>query len=199
MPPRSAHPPFLLIVPVLLGAGTLVSCKNDLDAVAAVEVPEAAPDRTTLQAEYRFTEHGVLKNILRAGRIDEFTGRQPEHTEIGDGLELLFFDTSGAEGSRLTARRGSLLPAEQRMKVMEEVVFTNAKGEKLETELLIWSQDSDRVYTDKPVKITRQEDIIFGTGLDAAEDLSRYTIRKITGTLSIPEEAGTTDAAAPPQ
>lgn len=74
------------------------------------------------------------------------------------------------------------------MQVFEEVVFTNVKGERLETEALTWSQDSDRVYTNKPVKVTRQGDIIFGEGLDAAQDFSRYTIRRITGTLRLPED-----------
>ena len=71
------------------------------------------------------------------------------------------------------------------MVVEEQVVFINAKGEKLETEQLTWSQDSNRVYTDRPVKVIRARDIIYGQGLDAAQDFSRYTIRKITGTLFI--------------
>jgi hypothetical protein len=31
--------------------------------------------------------------------------------------------------------------------------------------------------------VTRSRDIIYGQGLDAAQDLSWYTIRRITGTL----------------
>jgi hypothetical protein len=33
------------------------------------------------------------------------------------------------------------------------------------------------------VRITREQDILFGQGLDANEDFSRYTIRRITGSL----------------
>jgi hypothetical protein len=69
------------------------------------------------------------------------------------------------------------------MEVEEDVVFVNARGEKLETEQLTWAQDSGRVFTDRPVKVTRSRDIIYGQGLDAAQDLSWYTIRRITGTL----------------
>ena len=74
------------------------------------------------------------------------------------------------------------------MEVREDVVFTNTRGERLETELLIWSQDSDRVWTDRPVKIVRERDILYGEGLDANEDFSRYTIRKLTGTLYVDQE-----------
>ena len=80
------------------------------------------------------------------------------------------------------------------IEVDEQVVFTNVRGEKLETEQLIWSQDSDRVWTSRPVKITRAQDIIYGQGLDANEDFTHYTIRNITGSLAV----SATDTATTP-
>ena len=174
-------------IPVLLGAGMFVSCKNDLDRVAAVEVIAAGPDRITLEAEYQYTDSGRLANILRAGRIEEYTTK-PGRTELSEGMELVFFDRLGRPGSKLTARRGVIEPELARMRVSEQVVFTNTAGDRLETEELTWAQDSGRVFTERPVKITRAQDIIFGKGLDATEDFSRYTIRRITGTLSVPAE-----------
>ena len=177
---RRATIPLLL----LCLAGLVHSCKNDLDQVAAIEVPEAAPDRVTRNAEYFYTDSGRVRNRLRAGRIAEWAVK-PEHTEISEGLELLFFDAQGHEGSTLTARRGTIMPTEKRMEVFENVVFINQRGERLETEQLTWDQDSGRVHTDKPVRVERNGDIIHGQGLDAAEDFSRYTIRKITGIINL--------------
>lgn len=177
-------PRAFIAVLVLCTAGALVSCKNDLDQVAAVEVPEAAPDRVTRNAEYFYTDSGRVRNRLRAGRIAEWAVK-PEHTEISEGLELLFFDAQGHEGSTLTARRGTIMPKEKRMEVFENVVFINGRGERLETEQLTWDQDSARVHTDKPVRVERNGDIIHGQGLDAAEDFSRYTIRRITGIINL--------------
>ncbi len=166
------------------GACLLLACKNDLDRVAAIEVPANGPDRITTGAEYLYSDSGKVRNRVRAGTISEFNGTQ-RRTEMTDGVELTFFDAQGRAGSQLTARRGEIQPERNRMVVEEQVVFVNARGEKLETEQLTWSQDSDRVYTDRPVKVTRARDIIYGQGLDAAQDFSRYTIRKITGTLFI--------------
>ena len=161
-----------------------LSCKNDLDRVAAIEVPANSADRITTQAEYLYSDSGVVRNRIRAGTISEFTGTSPR-TELSDGVELTFFNPDGHAGSQLTARRGQIDDENKLMTVEEEVVFVNARGEKLETEHLTWSQDSNRVFTDRPVKITRARDIIYGQGLDAAQDFSRYTIRRITGTLFI--------------
>ena len=69
------------------------------------------------------------------------------------------------------------------MEVYEQVVFVNAKGERLETEQLTWDQDSARVHTDKAVRIQRGPDVIHGMGLDAVEDFSQYVIHRITGQL----------------
>lgn len=180
-------------IPTLLGVGMFVSCKNDLDRVAAVEVGSSSPDRITHQAEYLFTDSGVVRNRLRAGRIDEWAG-EPKRTELTEGVELVFFDVDGEVQSTLTARRGRILPKEQRMEVYEEVVFINQKGERLETEQLTWQQDSARVRTDKAVRIQRGADVIHGLGLDAAEDFSSYVIHRITGQLYMQDDTLAADA-----
>ncbi len=183
-------------IPALLGVGICVSCKNDLDKVAAVEIPKTAPDRVTTGAEYLFTDSGLVRQRLRAGRIAEWSS-EPRRTEIFDGLELVFLDSAGGQRSVLTSNKGMILPGEQRMEVNEEVVFINAKGERLETEQLTWHQDSARVRTDKAVRIQRGADVIHGMGLDAAEDMSSYTIRRITGELYL--EADTANGNAEDQ
>lgn len=178
---------------LLAGLG---ACKNDLDNVAAIELPRAAPSRTTLGAEYFFTDSGRVRNRLRAGRIAEWT-EAPQRTELSEGLELTFFDSLGRSGSVLTARHGLILPDKKRMEVFENVVFVNARGERLETEQLTWHQDSARVRTDRPVRVLRGPNIIHGHGLDADEDFGRYTIRRITGVLhQDPYDTLATDAQA---
>lgn len=163
----------------------LLACKNDLDRVAAINVPTDAPDRETTEAVYFYSDSGRVRNRLRAGTIAEHMLEESPYTDLSNGVELTFYDAAGHPGSVLTARRGHVWSKEHRMEVDEQVVFTNTRGERLETEQLIWQQDSDRVYTDKPVRITRASDIIYGQGLDAAQDFSRYTVRHVTGTLAV--------------
>lgn len=165
---------------VLAGA-----CRNDLDQVPVVEVAAEEPDRVTTKAEYFYSDSGQVRNRLRAGRIREFMGRDRERTLVDQGLELRFFGRGGDSAAVLTAERGEILPVQHRMVVEERVVFVNERGERLETDRLIWSQDSDRVWTESPVKIIRADDIVYGQGLDANEDFSRYVIRHITGQIHV--------------
>lgn len=177
-------------------AVVLCGCQNDLDKVAAIEVELNAPDRITSTAEYLYSDSGRVTNRLRAGRIAEWSTGERKRTEMSDGVELVFFDRKGEEQSKLTARRGLILPKEKRMEVYEQVVFVNEKGERLETEQLTWYQDSARVRTDKAVRVQRGPDVIHGMGLDAAEDFSSYVIHRITGQLYVPDDTLATDAQA---
>jgi len=187
---------FKTSVCITLGMLCLVACQNDLDKVAAIELELSAPDRITTTAEYLYSDSGRVSNRLRAGRIAEWSSGEGKRTEMSDGVELVFFDRTGAEQSTLPARRGLILPAEKRMEVYEQVVFVNDKGERLETEQLTWYQDSARVRTDKAVRVQRGADVIHGMGLDAAEDFSSYVIHHITGQLYVPDDTLATDAQA---
>lgn len=178
----------------LLVVCSLSACKNDLDQLAQVDMDAAAPDRVTTQAEYFYSDSGIVRNRLRAGKVEEYMAEERQKTVMSDGVELVFFNPDGGQGSVLTARQGLIKPKNNRMEVRDHVVFTNMRGERLETEHLVWSQDSDRVWTDQPVKIIRAQDILYGQGLDANEDFSRYTIRRLTGTLYVDPE----DTLAPP-
>lgn len=175
---------FARVWPLVL-AGLFCACKNDLDQIAEVNMDATAPDRVTTHAEYFYSDSGRVRNRLRAGRIEEYMAEGSRRTEMDEGVELAFFDPDGRAGSLLTARQGLIKPEQNRMEVKDHVVFINVRGERLETEHLVWSQDSDRVWTDRPVKIVRAQDILYGQGLDANEDFSRYTIRRLTGTIFV--------------
>lgn len=79
------------------------------------------------------------------------------------------------------------------MLVEQEVVFRNVRGERLETEQLAWDRASGQVRTDRPVKVTRARDIIYGQGLDASQDMGSYRVHQVTGTVYL----GQGDTLAP--
>jgi len=168
-------------------AGILISCENDLQQVQAIDIDRSGPERTTYNAEYFFSDSGTVKNRLVATKVEMFRG-DSNFTRIDDGLELTFFGRTEAENAVLTANNALVYQELGVMEVYNDVEFVNAKGEKLNTEKLIWDQDSDRVYTDHFVKITRAENIIYGKGLVANQDLSWYKITKVTGDLYIKDE-----------
>jgi hypothetical protein len=68
------------------------------------------------------------------------------------------------------------------------VVVVNEKNEILETELLYWDQEKDIVYTDRFVKITSEDQIVMGTGLESNPRFTKWKIRNVSATIYIKDE-----------
>jgi lipopolysaccharide export system protein LptC len=54
---------------------------------------------------------------------------------------------------------------------------------KLETELLYWDRVKDLVYTERFVKITREDEIIMGTGFESNSRFDSYTLKNTSATI----------------
>ncbi|HCQ29628.1 MAG TPA: LPS export ABC transporter periplasmic protein LptC, partial [Flavobacteriales bacterium] len=65
------------------------------------------------------------------------------------------------------------------------VVKNLEKNQQLNTEHLIWNQEQGKILSDEFVKITTDEQIIMGEGLEADESFETYQINKITGTITL--------------
>jgi hypothetical protein len=55
----------------------------------------------------------------------------------------------------------------------------NESNEKLETELLFWNQEKDRIYTDRFVKMTSEDQISVGIGFESDSHLNKRRIFKV--------------------
>lgn len=156
----------------------------DLQAVRAQE-----PRSELYDFEYLFTEMGKPKALLKAPYARDFYRLENQETEIHlpNGMEITFFDSSGAESSRMTARQGTLFQNKGFAEAVGQVVWTNQKQERLETERLRWFRQLNQVSTPEFVKITTPTDVLFGDSLVANLNFSTYRIFKIRGQFMLDE------------
>ena len=71
------------------------------------------------------------------------------------------------------------------MEARKNVVVVNQKGDRLNTEHLIWDEKKQKLISDEFVKITTKDQIIYGDGFEANEDFTKYKIFKTRGTIPI--------------
>ena len=71
------------------------------------------------------------------------------------------------------------------MEARKNVEVINEKGDKLNTEHLTYDMADGKLRSDEFVKITTADEIIYGTGLEANEDFSRYRIFNIKGIINL--------------
>lgn len=170
---------------VLLGAWLLPGCVNDPKAIKQVTSREDPNREEARQVTIWYSEAGLIKARLEAPAMVRTAREKQVVTEMPEGLLLVFFDPHLREESRLTANYGMVREDQDEMIARNNVVANNRNGDRLETEELIWNQKTRRIYSDKFVRITTADEIMYGDGFESNEDLTNYKIRKIRGTVSL--------------
>jgi LPS export ABC transporter protein LptC len=142
------------------------------------------PIESASNVKILYSDSAKLQTEITAAEMNHYETENP-YLEMPLGLKAIVYDDNGGIKSRITADYGINYEREQKMEVKKNVVVVNEKGEQLNTEHLIWNQKEAKLRSDEFVKITTKDEIIFGTGLEANEDFTRYKIFNIKGTLSI--------------
>lgn len=126
-----------------------------------------------------YAEKDVLKMKMIGKKVLEFENGDREFPE---GLFLEFYNEQGKLTSTLTANHAYFFKREYQWRGRGHVEVKNLETfEQLNTEELYWKPDTKRIFNDKFVTIREGADVIYGVGLDAAQDLSDYRIRDTKG------------------
>ena len=163
----------------------LFSCKNTITEVKEIGNFEEIPLKESFEVTYLRSQHGLVVNRMYAPLVQQFKNR---NTIMPLGFRLEFLDSNLITTAYLEAKYGEILSEDGRMIARDSVILINFKDEELYTEELIWVQDSSRVFTDKYVKIVRDDVVIHGKGFESKEDFSQYVIKKITGQYYLDED-----------
>lgn len=165
----------------------LVSCKNDIETINIVTAKSSLPNETGKNVEIIYSDSARLK-VKLTGPVIEHYSKDTAYVVFPKGMHVLFYDDSAKVKTELTARYGVRYEGLGRMEAKNDVVLVNEKGEKLNTEKLIWDEQKQLIYTDAFVKITRADEIMYGDGLESNQDFTRYKIKNIKGTLAVQDE-----------
>ena len=172
---------------MLLVLGILYSCENDVKKAESLSENKKSPISKGRNVELLYSEKSDVKIKITAPLMEEY-GVENKYIEMNEGIKVLFFDSILNITSTLTANYAIHRVSKKVMEAKDNVVVVNDKGEMLNTEHLLWYEDSSKIYTDEFVKITTKDEIIMGTGMEANQDFSKWKIHKIKGTINIKEE-----------
>ena len=153
------------IIPVIIViAGMFFSCVNDLEKVKRVTSSPDSPDETSQDFHVIFTDSGYAKVEIFAKIAETYSNPKPM-TLFKDGLKVNFFNDDGSVASVLTSIFGEIDDETGNITVKDSVELHNlAEQKKLETETLYWNRNGDSIFTDKAVKITSPDMILYGIG-----------------------------------
>ena len=133
--------------------------------------------------KFIYKEGEYARAIVTAPKVKRYTKAQSK-LEFSNGLLVKFYETLDMI-SVLKADYGVNDDAKQLIIASGNVHMENAKNEIMESQELTWNIKTKRVWTDKAIRIKTN-----GIGFDADEDFSNYTIRKVTGIVSVDDDNG---------
>ena len=175
-------------IPVLLAFGILCSCENDVKKVASL-TKKNEPNSRGKNVSLIYSEKANVKIKVTAPVMEEYgIEEKDKYIEMQKGIKVQFFDSLLKVTSTLTSKYAIHRVGEKIMEAKNDVVVVNDKGEQLNTEHLIWNEDSSKIYSDKFVKITTEDEILMGEGMEANQDFSKWKIHKIKGIINVKEE-----------
>jgi LPS export ABC transporter protein LptC len=158
----------------------LFSCSHP---EASKPIEYSGPLREGEDIEVFSTEKDQVKSKMKAKKVLEF---QNGDLEFPDGIFVESYDEFGKLTSTLKANTAFYFKGEKKFRGRGKVEVTNLeKQEQLTTEELFWKPDIKKIFTDKFVTIKEPNRLITGTGLEAAQDMSYYSIANITADLDI--------------
>lgn len=170
---------------LLVSCFLFAACENDpKDIKAWTEnrlMVEEGKDIVSL-----ISEGSRLKARLQAPQMLRYQ-KDTAIVEFPKSLKVDFYNATGMVESHLDARYGKYYETMNRVLLRDSVLVYNLSGDSLQTPELWWDENSQMIYTDKPVRIRKSGNLIFGIGMDARQDLSDVRIRQVTGTLMVPD------------
>lgn len=149
---------------------------------------EEARNRLPIQQgkdiRYFYTEGTRLKATLEAPYYREALDTNKQNIVYFDSsLKITFFNANEQQESQLTAQKGIYHHRKGFALATGNVVVSNIKNEKMETEKLFWLKQQDKLSTNAFVKITTDKEILFGDSLVSNTSFTNYKIFKLKGRL----------------
>jgi LPS export ABC transporter protein LptC len=136
-----------------------------------------------------YNDSGLLKAKLFAPQLIGYKKDGNDIIRMPKGIKAEFYDENGARESYLTADKGISYQTQKITEVTQNVVVMNNKGEKLNTEKLIWDQRKQLIYTDKFVRITTANEVLTGEGMESKQDFSDWKIWKPRGRFPLSNDS----------
>ncbi len=170
-------------------AGGLAGCRNDLkdvDKLSARRLPEedhAQGVTIIYSTNGRVSSRLFAKDFIRADKA------RPSYTDARSGVRIEVYDSALNVQTRVTAKYARWYETQGNVLLRDSVRISNNKGERLETEELVWNESTQKFFTEKPVHIVTATQDLRGTGMEANQDFSEYRIVKLQGTVNVEKGA----------
>ncbi len=189
---------YLKVAALFAGAAILfLGCENNIEKIRAFSSPENLPVVEAYNYKTMLTDSGEVSFSIKAPKLLRFEDDGKAYIEFPEGIELIRYDNNNNIISSITAEYAKQFENEDKWEAKNNVVATNAMGDTLKTEHLIWLEKEERIFTEEFVRIIRENQIITGIGFQSDQALQNWRIKNPKGTIYIEVDSPRPDSEEP--
>lgn len=184
-------PAALLTAAAAMSTVVTTSCKDDAGlGTARMDTSALIPTMLTRDVETLISDSGVTRYRIVTpiwyvyDEVDEPYWRFPE------GLNLDKYDNFFRTEATVRADSAIYYKRKQTWQLDGHVSISNVINEKFLTQQLFWDQRTHKLYSDSFIHIERTDRVLEGYGFESNEQLTRYTIKKVSGIFPASEFKG---------
>lgn len=164
------------------------SCQDEIEIINR-SVNVDTPTITVVDFTTSYSDSALLQMKMEAPLMEYYGKKEEPYSEFPEGIIVWFYDGKNEPTGHISARFGKYYEDKGLWEVSDSVVAINENNETLQTELLFWEEANDLIYTDKYVRITTEDQIARGYGLEADTRFSNWIIkREFKSTIYIDDE-----------
>lgn len=161
------------------------ACKNDPNEIRALTGKAFIQEDRATNVTVIYSQDGNVTMRLFAKEFVRNEHTKRPYIDMNEGLKVEFYNDSGIVTNVLTADSSRYYDVAGDIIVWDSVQILSRKGERLNTDELIWNEKMQKFFTEKPVRITTPNEIIYGDGMEANRDFSWYKITYPKGTVRV--------------
>ena len=173
---------YFLITAAIIISGLILSCENKLDVIPESDLL-TLPSLTVKDFETIYTDSGRIKLIMTSPIMEKYDQAEVPYSEFKSGIALKYYDGNKEPIGSVTSKYAKFTESENLWELRDSVVVINQEKDMLETEILYWDQQKDKIFTDRFVKITSVDQVIQGFGFESDSKLQRRRIRKVSAVI----------------
>jgi LPS export ABC transporter protein LptC len=173
----------ILLMMVIIGCAK----KEVRHRASAIEDRKAMPALAGEDVTTLISDSGITRYRIKAKKWLVFDKADTPYWEFPEGIYLEKFNPDLEADATVEADYAFYNEPAQRWMLRGNVLAVNLEGEQFETPLLFWDQQSESIYSDSSIVITREASIIMGVGFRSNQELTKYTILRPTGVFPVKE------------
>ena len=153
----------------------------------AVTNRDSLPALETHDVTTLISDSGVIRYRITTPLWLVYDKLNPSRWSFEKGVYVENFDENNDVTAEIKADTAYYYDKKKLWELRGHVDIHNQQGERFNTELLFWDQDSQKVYSDEFIRIEQIDRVITGHGFDSNQQFTVYTIHKPEGIFYVDE------------